>query len=217
MKSSMLQPCPSWAGRLAARHYDDLSFDDRVALKEHLTSCQVCATVHAAYHTLEMHIRSLPVVEPLPDLPYQLFQRAESSAAHKWSAPLLEAKFPNSSSRPTPNIPGLLQRAITMSMTTLSILASIIHWLRPSARLHAAITYASQRTIYASSGGNYFYALRGHNGSPLWMYKKSDVFFSSPAVKQGVAYLTPFDAQIFLFSLKPLAIKPCADSFLWKH
>jgi hypothetical protein len=70
-----------------------------------------------------------------------------------------------------------------------------------------------QRVIYVSSDDHQLYAFRNGNSSILWKYKNSQVFFSSPAVKNGVAYLTSFDAQIFLFRAR---VRPCGDSFLWR-
>jgi hypothetical protein len=70
-----------------------------------------------------------------------------------------------------------------------------------------------QRVIYVSSDDHQLYAIRNGNSSILWKYKNSQVFFSSPAVKNGVAYLTSFDAQIFLFRAR---VRPCGDSLLWR-
>lgn len=215
MKSSM--PCPTWAEKLAARHHNDLSLSDRVALQEHLTSCAVCATIHSTYHTLEFCVRSLPAVEPLSGLSFQLSRLEKSPAPHTWLQSLPEAKFVSPLRRPTPYKTNLPQYAVTIGMAMWSVVGRSIQGLKLSERVHAALAYFSQRTIYASSGSNSLYALQGKNGPSLWTYKKSDVFFSAPAVEGGQAYLTPLDAQLFLFSLKPFSMKPHGGSFLWKR
>src|SRR5258708_24615918 len=83
MLESIPMPCTDWAQRLAARHQDDLSPADHAALKQHLVSCQACATVYAAYHAMEVGICSLPGIRPLPGLSYQPPQPVRKVAAHK--------------------------------------------------------------------------------------------------------------------------------------
>ncbi len=58
------EPCPQWAEKLAARHPDDLSFADRLALTEHLATCSACTATLAAYQSVADRIRSLPPVSP---------------------------------------------------------------------------------------------------------------------------------------------------------
>ncbi len=67
--------------------------------------------------------------------------------------------------------------------------------------------------VHYTSDSRYCYALRDKSGFLLWKYKKSDTFFSSPAMKNGVAYTTLFDSTLFLFTAR---VRPCSDSFLWK-
>src|SRR5258708_22046127 len=83
MLESIPMPCTDWAQRLAARHQDDLSPADHAALKQHLVSCQACATVHAAYHAMEVGICSLPRITPLPGLSYQPSPTMRKVAARK--------------------------------------------------------------------------------------------------------------------------------------
>src|SRR5437660_2186638 len=77
MKNSMLVPCVNWAEKLAVSNPDDLSYSQRVALNEHLASCTACASAHSAYQIIANHISSLPAVEPLADLPYELLADTE--------------------------------------------------------------------------------------------------------------------------------------------
>src|SRR2546421_6619471 len=78
--------------------------------------------------------------------------------------------------------------------------------------LSAAFTRLLQRVNYASDT-HYCYALRDDSRFLLWKYKKSNVFFSSGAVKNGVAYVTPFDAEVFLLGSR---LRLSGDSFLWR-
>src|SRR2546422_7059699 len=77
MKDVMLQPCPRWAEKLAARHQDDLNFSELVALNQHLASCQKCAAIHLAYRVMETRIYYLPAVEPLAVLPSHLLHQSK--------------------------------------------------------------------------------------------------------------------------------------------
>src|SRR5260370_39612992 len=108
MIESILTPCTDWEQRLAARHRDDLSPADHAALKQHLVSCQACATVHAAYHAMEVGICSLPGIRPLPGLSYQPSPTMRKVAARK-AGPSL-------------------QLLVTMGLATLCTLFSRISW-----------------------------------------------------------------------------------------
>ena len=99
MKSSLLMPCPTWAEKLAARHHDDLSPSDRVALQEHVAFCSACAAIHSTYQTLELRVHSLPAVEPLPDLSLELLQRQTRPVTQRWLQSLLRAALTHFSQR----------------------------------------------------------------------------------------------------------------------
>ena len=177
MKNSMLMPCVNWVEKLAIRNPDDLSYSQRVALNEHLASCSACATAHAIHQVIRMRISSLPAVEPLANLPYELLADAE--------------------------------RSVTRKERVTCLLSSILVWLKS---LPVAFTHFLQRVDYVSDN-QYCYALRDDSGFLLWKYKKSNVFFSSVAVKNGVTYVTPFDAQVFLLGSR---LRPLGNSFLWR-
>ena len=226
MKNPMLMPCAGWVEKLAVKYPDDLSFADRVALNEHLASCPACDTIHSAYQAMGGCICNLPPVEPLSRLPYELLQCEKRSAPRveqlETTVPgillLLKSLSEIMLVRPlrqlTPVKSGLLQQVAKMGTTILSVVHSCTHGLNVLERIHAALTHLHQRVIYVSSDDHHFYALRNDTSSILWKYKKSDVFFSSPTVKNGVAYLTSFNAQMFLFSAQWRA---GGDSFLWKE
>lgn len=178
MKNSMLMPCVNWVDKLALRNPDDLSYSQRIALNEHLASCPACASAHSACQVVAGHICSLPAVEPLTNLPYEL---------------LADAK-----------------RSITRKERIICMFSSILTWLRS---LPVAFTHFLQRVDYVSDS-QYCYALRDDSGFLLWRYKKSNVFFSSLAVKNGVTYVTSFDAQVFLVGSR---LRPFGNSFLWRQ
>lgn len=226
MKNSMLMPCADWVEKLAVKYPDDLSFADRVALNEHLASCPACDTIHSAYQTMGGRIFNLPPVEPLSGLPYELLQRERRSTPRVgqlettapgillWLKSLPEIMLVRPLRQLTPVKSGLLQQAAKMGTRLLSVVHSCTNGVNVLERIHAALTHLHQRAIYVSSDDHHFYALRNDTSSILWKYKKSDVFFSSPTVKNGVAYLTSFNAQMFLFSAQWRA---GGNSFLWKE
>ena len=94
-----------------------------------------------------------------------------------------------------------------------SMFAGMLTWLES---LAVAFARFLQRNRYVSSGNDYFYAVRGGSGFLLWKYKKSSVLFSAAAIKDGVAYLTLFDAQVFLFA-STLRSRLSGSAFLWKE
>jgi hypothetical protein len=71
-------PCTEWAEKLAARHPEDISPTDRIALNNHIASCEACAATHAAYRVMEINIRALPTTS-LPGLPYERLRQRERS------------------------------------------------------------------------------------------------------------------------------------------
>src|SRR5690348_15545199 len=73
-----LMPCTEWAERLAARHPEDISPTDRIALNAHIASCEACAAVYAAYRGMEINVCTLPTTS-LPCLPYDRLWRPERS------------------------------------------------------------------------------------------------------------------------------------------
>lgn len=71
MNKTTVKPCREWADKLAARHPDDLSPADAAALKQHLQTCDACASVYRSYALMESAIRALPIGEPVAELPQQ--------------------------------------------------------------------------------------------------------------------------------------------------
>jgi len=178
MKNSMCMPCTDWVEKLAIRNSDDLSYSQRVALNEHLASCSACASSHSAHQAIAGRICSLPAVEPLASLPYELLQHVE--------------------------------RSVSRREQFACMFSGILIWLRS---LSAASIHFLQRVDYASDN-HYCYALRADSHFLVWRYKKSNVFFSSAAMKNGVPYVTSFDAQVFLLGSR---LRLFSDSFLWRQ
>ncbi len=98
MKHWQPTPCPQWAEKIAARHPDDLSPFERMALREHLLSCPACASTYAAYASMEAGIRSLPPVQPRQPLsPELLYQQQGAKKAHM--RPFVVASFRQTTSQ----------------------------------------------------------------------------------------------------------------------
>lgn len=202
MKDSLPMPCTDWMPKLAAKYPDDLSYADRIALKQHLVSCPACASVYSAYQAIGTRLSNLPPVEPMAALPYHLLQREECAVGHK--------------SAVESALLSLVACLKSLPEAVLSICVSVVGYVNVFQKLQAVLKPLTRGTVYAGSGNHYLYALQGDSGSLLWQYKKSAVFFSSPSVKDGVAYLTSFDAQIFRFA-NILRLRPWGDSFLWRQ
>src|SRR5438874_1799739 len=79
MNKKLAMPCTEWAEKLAARHPEDISPTDRIALKNHIASCEACAAVLAAYRAMEIHIHELPTTS-LPSFPYEKLRQRERSS-----------------------------------------------------------------------------------------------------------------------------------------
>ncbi len=167
-------PCTDWAQRLGARHQDDLSPADHVALKQHLTSCQACAKVHAAYHAMEVGICSLPAIKPLPGLSYQLPQPTRKVAA--------------------PKAGPALQFLVTVGLATLCSLCRI-SWSRFYHELQTwiliALTRFPRKIMYVNTGSHYSYAVRSDSGYFLWQqkrYTRQELVSSLPIRCGGMSY-----------------------------
>ncbi len=78
MNNKRLMPCTAWAAKLAARHPEDISPTDRIALNDHIASCESCAAVYAAYCAMEINVRALPTTS-LSGLPYDRLRQQERS------------------------------------------------------------------------------------------------------------------------------------------
>lgn len=106
-----------------------------------------------------------------------------------------------------------VERATSRKERAACMFSGILTWLKS---LPVLFTRFLNRVNYVSSDNRHFYALREDSGFQLWRYRKSSVFFSSAAVKDGVAYLTLFDAQVFLFA-SALRLRLSSYSLLWKE
>jgi hypothetical protein len=85
MKHKLPAPCAVWAEKLAARHPQDLSMADRLALKAHIQECEACAAVQHFYTTMDERIVALPPAPPLPmrsQHAFSLHHEQEGAVAH---------------------------------------------------------------------------------------------------------------------------------------
>jgi hypothetical protein len=226
MKESFLVPCARWAEKLATKYQDDLPYYERLAIRNHLLSCTACAAAYAFYQEIGMKLSCLAEVEPLSSLPSHLLQREEhvfafqrrselaSSYSRMWRQSIMEAESTSQELQSPASTKSHLPEASLRGWKTRSIVQYILR--APERFLHASLTHLPVKVRYVSAGNNALYALQSRNGTLLWQYQKSTVFFSSPAMKNGILYPNALDSQIFLFAAS-MRLRPCSDSFIWKR
>ncbi len=168
-------PCSDWVQKLSARHPDDLSLSDRIALNEHLALCQACSETHAAYKTMEAAIRSLPMSKPVPVFSYQHSQ--------------LERKVVFRSALSLPDI-------ISFVLSLFSSLFITISWSSFYQKLHTWFfttpSLFSHKIAYVSANSHYTYARRSDSGFILWQqkrYQKHNLGLSVPIRLSGISYI----------------------------
>lgn len=168
-------PCTDWVQKLSARHPDDLSPSDRIALHEHLASCRACTEVHTAYQTMEAGIRSLLISNPTPVLAYHLPQRERKAAPESGCS-----------------LPGIF----TVILSAISSLLIKISWSRFYQQLYTwvflALAHFPQRVAYISSNSHHTYAIRSHSGFMLWKqerYHQHDLVPTAPVRWSGMCYI----------------------------
>jgi hypothetical protein len=173
MIKSNLTPCTNWVQKLSARHPDDLSFSDRIALNEHLALCRACSEVHTAYHTMEAGIRSLLTSKPTPVLSYHL--------------PQLDRKVISRSALSLPDIISFIVSVFSSLFITIS-LSNIYQ------KLHAwfvtTLPHFSHKIAYVSANSHYTYAIRSDSGFILWQqkrYQKHNLGLSVPVRLSGIS------------------------------
>lgn len=175
MIKSNLTPCTDWAQKLSARHPEDLSSSDRLALNEHLACCQACTEAYAAYQTMEAGIRSLLISTPTPVLLSQRLQLAKKAVP--------ETNY---------SLPGLY----TLVLSTFSSLFLLISWSSFFQRIHTwaltALAHFPRNIAYLSSNKHYTYAIRPGSGFMLWSHKRYQQHNLIPSATiqwNGVGYI----------------------------
>ena len=179
-------PCSDWVHKLSARHPDDLSPSDRIALKEHLALCQACCEVHAAYKTMDIAIRSLPLCKPVPAFSYQ-HSDLERNEAFRSGLSLTDfisfvlSMF--SSLLITINLSTIYQKIHISFVTTPSLF--------------------SNKIAYVSANSLYTYAMRSDSGFILWQQKRYQKYNSGltvpvrlggmSSIGGGIAYASALD------------------------
>lgn len=148
-------PCSDWVLKLSARHPDDLSTADHIALAEHLEICQACSEVYAAYQTMEIGIRSL------------LSNKTESLISYQ---PMRLDRKPALESGHT------LTGLITLVFSAFSSLLFTISWSSFYHKLHTWILIFSahypRKVTYVHSNNNHTFAIRSDSGFFLWQQKR---------------------------------------------
>ena len=168
-------PCSDWALKLSARHSDDLSPSECIALKEHLAMCKACYEVHMVYETMDAGIRSLLVCNPVPVLSQhrpQLASNTNPGSDFLWS-----------------EILSLLSPMLTSFFIGISlshIYLKLHYWLSIIPSLfHHEIDY-----VYSSSDN--LYAIRSDSGFILWQqksYHKHNLLYIVPVRMIGMNYI----------------------------
>jgi hypothetical protein len=174
MIKSNLMPCTDWVQKLAARHPDDLSASESIALNEHLALCQACSRVHTAYKKMEAAIHSLPTSKPVPVFSYQHSQLKRNGGRSELSLPgIISFVFSVFSS-------------LFITISLLTIYQNLYNWFVTTASLF------SHQIAYVSSNSYYTYARRSDSGFILWQQKrfqKHNLGLSMPMRLSGISYI----------------------------
>jgi hypothetical protein len=148
-------PCSDWVLKLSARHPDDLSSYDHIALAEHLEICQACSEVYAAYQTMEVGIRSLLANKTDSIITYQHMQPDRK--------PALESGH---------TLTGL----ITLLFSAFSSVLITISWSSFCHKLHTwiliCIAHYPRKVTYVHSNHYHTFAIRSDSGLFLWQQKR---------------------------------------------
>jgi len=179
-------PCSDWVQKLSARHPDDLSPSDRNALNEHLALCQACCEAHAAYKTMEVAIRSLPLCKPVPVFSYQHSQQ--------------ERKVIFRAALSLPDIISFLLLMFSSPLITIT-LSNIYQKLR--ILFITTLSLFTPKITYVSANSLYTYAMRSDSGFILWQQKRYQKYnpgltlpvrlTGSSCAGVGVAYASALD------------------------
>jgi hypothetical protein len=172
--------------KLSARHSDDLSPSERIALKEHLAMCKACYEAHMAYQTMEAGIRSLLVCKPVPFL--------------SQPRPQLASKTRPRSEFFLPDIISFLSSIFTtlfISIHLSNIYLKLHYWFSKFPSLF------SHKIAFVKSSSNYLYAIRSESGFILWRqqrYQRHNLLYIVPVrmigmncIGGGIAYVSALD------------------------
>lgn len=151
MNVSSHTPCSDWAQKLAARHVDDLTPSERIALKEHLGMCGVCNEAYMAYQTMENNLRSLLSYDIAPQISLPSSQEGNSSIQ---SSELI--------------LPDILTLLATLFVTLYSGLCLSKISLKFQSWFILIPALFFHKITYATSSSHYFYAIRSESGYMIW-------------------------------------------------
>lgn len=193
MNNQRLMPCTEWAERLAARHPEDISPTDHMALNDHVASCEACAAVHAAYCAMEINVRALPTAS-LPGLPYDRLRRERSIMPPMSSLLAYFGLLSPEESRTTPSwLPmrrmtyikqSIFYHAIIACLTLILIMGAVELSVSPQqmvSQFSAAISTPSALAATPSLNTSLSAKIRHINLLFLSLYRRCPDYFSLPA------------------------------------
>ena len=179
-------PCSDWAQKLSARHLDDISPSERIALKEHLAMCKACCEVYNAYQTMDSGIRNLLVCKPVP---------------------FLSQHCPELVSKPRSRSNFFLLEIVSYLSTMLASLFMHIRLSNIYQKIHYWLliipSLCSHKIAYVTSSSYHLYAIRSESGYMLWQqkrYQRHNLLYTVPVrmigvngISGGTAYLNALD------------------------
>lgn len=174
MKISNPTPCSNWVQKLSARHLEDLSPSEHMALKEHLAMCSACFEVHSAYQKMEVGIRSLFVCKPVPVLPHSISQLANN-------------KIPSSEI----SLPGIISFLSSMFSSLFINIRSSNCYIKFHNWFSATPSFFSKIT-YVKANSRYLFAMRSESGFILWEqkgYQRHNLLYTVPVRMSGFNYI----------------------------
>src|SRR5215467_58707 len=171
MNFSNHTPCSDWVQKLSARHLDDLTPSERIALKEHLAMCRACHEVHMDYQTLESGIRSLLACEEAAFISQPCSKRVRRTPRAEIMLPDLPSLF----------LSMFASRFVSICLSKLHL--QLHYWLLLIPSLF------SHKIAYVLSSSHNLYAIRPESGFIVWKqkrYEKHNPLYTVPARMIGM-------------------------------
>ncbi len=199
MNKKLVMPCTEWAEKLAARHPEDISPTDRIALNNHIASCEACAAVHAAYRAMEINVRALPTTS-LPDFPYErLRQRERSIMPSPSSLRMYFGFFLRGKPRTTALLPPIRRSTYikqslfyhaSVALLALILIVGVVEWSVSPQQITSEFSAASSTPTVFAATAHLDKALssriRHINSLFLSLYRRCPDYFFPPAPKTGL-------------------------------
>ena len=150
-----MQTCRSIGKKLSAYHDGEVTMAERDAIQAHLRTCQACRQKHAALLMTYRMLRSLPEIEPAPELSRRIVNSATRSREPFW------VRAPGAAFRllPAPAAMGALAAAGLLVGTMLGnlLIKEQFHPSHPSAASFSeqALTLAAVQVFDATPPGSF--------------------------------------------------------------